>query len=210
MDGDYQHNPSDIPKIAAPVLNGKADVAVGSRQGGNYPGASRTRKTGVWLLNNLASLKTGENGLDYECGFRCLSREAARKIRIRETGYPACTELVSSAVGAGLRTASVPISVKFYGKPGNGSAQQGIGVGKYLLEEIAYHKPLFFFGLAGIALLVCSALLGAFVVETFYSQKVLPIGSALLTVFTGVGGLVMLLMGINLYTLNAVLKKRGD
>ena len=67
-----------------------------------------------------------------------------------------------------------------------------------------------FFGLAGAALLFCAALLGIYVVQTFYSTKILPIGSALLTVFCGVGGMVLMLMGINLYTLNAILKKKGN
>jgi len=31
FDGDGQHNPEDIPKIVEPILNGKADVAVGKR-----------------------------------------------------------------------------------------------------------------------------------------------------------------------------------
>ena len=57
-------------------------------------------------------------------------------------------------------------------------------------------------------MLVASALLGIFVVETFYSQGVLPVGSAFLTVFTGIVGLVLISIGINLYTLESVLERK--
>src|SRR5438094_8272924 len=33
LDGDHQHDPKDIPRLAEPVLSGKADVVVGARKG---------------------------------------------------------------------------------------------------------------------------------------------------------------------------------
>lgn len=210
MDGDYQHDPSDIPKISKPVLEGKADVAVGSRFSGKFVGQPAYRREGVALLNRMAAVGNGKTGVDFQCGFRAFSKKAAGRIRMAENGYAGAAEVLTSAIDAGLRIAPVPISVRYYGEAKQGALGQGAGLFAYFVESIAHQKPLLFFGLAGAALLLSSALLGIYVVDTFYSTKILPIGSALLTVFCGMGGLVMLLIGINLYTLNAILKKRGN
>jgi glycosyltransferase involved in cell wall biosynthesis len=64
MDGDYQHDPSEIPLIAKPVVDGRADVAVGSRFAGKFVGQPFYRKEGVALLNGLAKMETQKNDVD--------------------------------------------------------------------------------------------------------------------------------------------------
>jgi glycosyltransferase involved in cell wall biosynthesis len=51
VDGDGQHDPSELPALVAPVLAGEADIAVGSRFAGG-PGyrASRSRRLGIRIL----------------------------------------------------------------------------------------------------------------------------------------------------------------
>jgi glycosyltransferase involved in cell wall biosynthesis len=54
IDGDGQHNPSDIPKLVAPILEGKADYVIGSR----YLSESKTSSIPFTrrIANNIASL----------------------------------------------------------------------------------------------------------------------------------------------------------
>jgi GT2 family glycosyltransferase len=54
IDGDGQHNPSDIPKLIAPILQGKADYVIGSR----YLSESKTSSIPISrrIANNIASL----------------------------------------------------------------------------------------------------------------------------------------------------------
>ena len=208
IDGDYQHDPAEIPLVAKPVLEGKADVAVGSRFSGKFVGSPEYRKGGVALLNHLAGAGKGTGKLDFQCGFRAFSKKAAGSMKVSESGYAGGTEMLTSAIGAGLKVVQVPVHVRYYREEAGGALSQGAGLFAYLVEAMALKKPLVFFGATGAALLLCSALLGLFVVDTFYSSRVLPVGSALLTVFTGIGGLVMVLIGINLYTLESLLKRR--
>ncbi len=208
MDGDYQHDPAEIPLVAKPVLGGEADVAVGSRFSGKFVGSPAYRKGGILVLNSLAGAGNGSGKMDFQCGFRAFSKKAAGKIKISESGYAGGTQMLTSAIDAGLKVGQVPVHVRYYQKESGGALSQGASLLAYLVEAMALKKPLVFFGLTGALLLVCSALLGLFVVNTFYATRVLPIGSALLTVFTGIGGLVMVLIGINLYTLESLLKRR--
>lgn len=210
MDGDYQHDPSEIPLVAKPVISGKADVAVGSRFAGKFVGQPTYRKEGVAFLNGLARMENRKNSVDFQCGFRAFSRKAAGKMKVSENGYAGGTEMLSSAIRAGLKVVEVPVHVRYYREESGGALSQGAGLFAYLVQAIALRKPLFFFGLAGAGLILCSTLLGLWVVDTFYASGALPVGSALLTLFTGIGGLVMILIGINLYTLEAILKKREN
>ena len=204
MDADMQHDPSEIPRIAEPVLEGWADAAVGSRFLGKMKNASPGRLQGVQLVNALSSLHSGGN-IDYQCGFRAFSRKAAGKIQITQNGYEGGGEAVSSALRQHLRVAQVPVTVRYYpGREANPLAQ-GVGLLAYLVPAVAKRKPLLFFAGAGFAMMLASGLLGIFVVRTFYSKGVLPTGSAFLTVFCGIVGLVLISIGINLYTLEAVI-----
>src|SRR3970282_82213 len=46
LDGDGQHHPDDIPRLAAPVLAGEADMVVGSRFMGQRSATPRWREAG--------------------------------------------------------------------------------------------------------------------------------------------------------------------
>lgn len=206
LDADFQHDPLEIPRVASPVLSGKADVALGSRFLGRFVNPPAGRREGVQLLNGLAGLSAQNRQMDFQCGFRAFSKKAIGLMKISDEGYGAGSEAIVSALRAGLKVAEVPVSVSYY--------ERGVAVGRgagllgYLLHEMASRKPLLFFMGGGMALLLVCAALGLFVADTFYSKGVLATGSAFLTVFSGVAGLVLILIGINLYTLETVLKRR--
>ena len=214
LDADFQHDPDEILVVAAPVLQGRADVCLGSRFLGRTIGAPEYRTAGVRALNHLSKIhaeKTGaQNGsLDFQCGFRAFSKKVIGNVDVEENGYEACAEIIVSALRAGLKVAEVPVTIRYYGE-GNGKNPMvhGAGLLGYVVNAIAKKKPLVVFGLGGVLLLAISALLGIFVVRTFYGTGVLALGSALLTVFAGIAGFVLILIGINLYTLQALLERR--
>jgi glycosyltransferase involved in cell wall biosynthesis len=75
IDGDGQHDPADAPRLARPIIDGQADLVLGSRfhPGGTYR-MSALRRIGVlWfrtLLKALASLDLS----DPTSGLQALSR----------------------------------------------------------------------------------------------------------------------------------------
>ncbi|MEM4633584.1 MAG: glycosyltransferase family 2 protein [Candidatus Anstonellaceae archaeon] len=208
IDGDYQHNPLDIPSLAAPVLENKADVCIGSRFLGKFVNPPPARRIGVSALNFLAKLSAKGKSFDYQSGFRAFRKEVLGKISFQNNGYPACHEVIVSAVKAGLRVLEVPVSVRYYERE-ELPILRGAGIAGALVKHMAHNNPLLFFGGLGVALLAASAFFGLFVLERFYSAGVLPIGSAFLTLFAGVGGLIVLLIAINLYVLD-ILESRGE
>lgn len=209
LDGDFQHDPDEIPKVAAPVLSGNMDACLGSRFLGKVHGAPPGRTHGVRLINHLSGLRAGKGEMDFECGFRAFSKKAIANMEITENGYEACSEAIVSCLEKGLNVGQVPVTVKYFaGKEGSALAQ-GAGLASHILNAIARRKPLLFFAGSGTAMLAVSALLGIFVLKTYYSTHVLATGSSFLTVFSGIIGLVLLSIGINIYILETLLEQKG-
>jgi len=78
MDGDGQHLPDEAPQILAPVLDGRADIVIGSRYLSckNSYKTSFFRKTGQKFFGMTLSVITGYKITDPTSGFQCLSRKA--------------------------------------------------------------------------------------------------------------------------------------
>jgi len=76
VDGDGQHDPSQLGRLIAPVLAGEADIAVGSRFAMDAAGyrSSRTRRIGIRLLAAVVSRIVGQRVTDTTSGFQALNR----------------------------------------------------------------------------------------------------------------------------------------
>jgi glycosyltransferase involved in cell wall biosynthesis len=208
LDGDMQHDPDEILRVAGPVLSGECDVCLGSRFLGRLLEPPPYRKEAVQLVNRLSGLRAGSGKLDFECGFRAFSPRAVKKILLSSEGYAACSEAIVLALEAGLEVKQVPVSIRYFeGRDGNPLAQ-GAGLIGNIANAMMKKKPLLFFAGSGFAMLASSALLGIFVVRTYYSTQVLATGSAFLTVFSGITGFILLSIGINLYILETLLEQR--
>ena len=115
LDADGQHPPEEIPGLAAPVLAGAADVALGARtRTGAMPWGRRCTN---WLSAALASRIAGTGVPDAQSGFRVLSRRAAQAVRPREQGYDFETAFLLAALTQGLRVRFVPVSTVYDGRP---------------------------------------------------------------------------------------------
>jgi glycosyltransferase involved in cell wall biosynthesis len=85
-DGDGQHDPAELPKVLAPVLDGRADIVVGSRfGGGDGYRSSPVRRVGIRLLARIVSTIAHQRVTDTTSGFQALNRKA---IALFAADYP--------------------------------------------------------------------------------------------------------------------------
>lgn len=112
LDGDGQHDPADIPHLIAPLLAGRADVALGTRQliTSHMP---RHKVVSNRIANMIAWSFSGLWVADSQSGFRAYSRQAADLINTRADHYNYETETIREIREYRLRYAEVPISVKY-------------------------------------------------------------------------------------------------
>jgi len=76
-DGDGQHDPSELPKVLAPVLAGEADIVVGTRFGETDGFRSSVlRRIGIRVLALVVSAIARQRVTDTTSGFQALNRKA--------------------------------------------------------------------------------------------------------------------------------------
>ncbi|MGI6616864.1 MAG: glycosyltransferase family 2 protein [Saccharofermentanales bacterium] len=77
FDGDGQHNAACIEKIIAPIINGLADMVIGSRfkESESKFKSTAIRRIGIRILSRLLYKMTGRKIVDMTSGFRAVNRE---------------------------------------------------------------------------------------------------------------------------------------
>jgi glycosyltransferase involved in cell wall biosynthesis len=115
LDADGQHRPEDLPRLAAPVLEGTADLVLGARaREGGMPWGRRCTN---WLSAALASRIGGVPVPDAQSGFRALSRRVAEAIRPAERSYDFETAFLLAALAGGMIVRFVPVPTVYDGRP---------------------------------------------------------------------------------------------
>lgn len=77
VDGDGQHPASEIKKIIAPIVNGEADMVIGSRfLGKGEFKSSFSRRIGIKIISLFNSMLTGTKITDNTSGLRAYNKAA--------------------------------------------------------------------------------------------------------------------------------------
>lgn len=113
IDGDGQHDVADVEKVIAPILEGKAELIIGSRFL-DYEGfqTSGSRRLGIKILSGLIWICTGTHIKDVTSGFRAANK---RFINIYSEDYPLDypePEALVTAIIYGGKVCEVPVVMK--------------------------------------------------------------------------------------------------
>ena len=113
VDGDGQHDPSQLPLILEPVVSGHADLCVGSRfaSGSGYQ-SSFTRRLGIRLFAWVVSGVVRQKVTDTTSGFRAVNRKG---IALFAADYPHDypeVEATIMCVKHKLRLREVPVEMR--------------------------------------------------------------------------------------------------
>lgn len=112
LDGDGQHDPSDIPMIVRPILEGAADVVVGSRFNGENH-IPLYRRFGNSILSTITNWSAGTRIVDTQSGFRAYSPRVLESIPIRERGMGVDSYILVQAARGGFRIEEQKVSVNY-------------------------------------------------------------------------------------------------
>ena len=107
LDGDGQHPPEEIPRLLAPLAEGRADLVLGARRRDGVMPLSR-RFTN-WLSATLASRIAGQRLHDAQTGFRAFTRSVVERIQPAGDRYEYEANFLLDALRAGYRVASVEV-----------------------------------------------------------------------------------------------------
>jgi len=114
VDGDGQHDASQLGRLVAPVLAGEVDIAVGSRFASDTEGfrSSRARRVGIRLLARIVSGIVGQRVTDTTSGFQAVNKHG---IALFARDYPHEYPEVEATVMVfrhRLRLCEVPVTMR--------------------------------------------------------------------------------------------------
>ncbi len=205
-DADMQHDPAEIPSLIQPIIDGRADVVIGTRHT-NLSGMPLYRRAGKRILDYATAVASGEGAIkDSQNGFRAFSRRAIESLMPKVTGIGIESEMLVTAIHQGLRLVEVPVSVR-YDVDGStfNPAKHGMRVLGTLITLVSQKRPLFFFGLTGLALLTVAALFAISTIQIYYTTKLFVIGYAFLFLLFAIVGVLCIFTGIVLNALTQLM-----
>jgi glycosyltransferase involved in cell wall biosynthesis len=111
QDADLEYNPSEYPRLLAPLLEGKADVVYGSRfLGGPHRVLFFWHALGNRIITLLSNILTDLNLSDMETGYKVFRSEILKKIEIKSNRFGFEPEITAKIAKMGCRIYEIPIS----------------------------------------------------------------------------------------------------
>lgn len=111
LDADGQHLPAEMPNLVQPVLDGKADVAHGSRVLGHAEDNHFAREMGIVFFNRLVSFITRTHVTDCSNGYRAVRTSVLPTLVLKQEQFHT-SEFLIEAIKRGVPAVEVPVTVE--------------------------------------------------------------------------------------------------
>ncbi len=161
-DADNQYCADDIPKLIAPILEGKAEFVIGARPIRGSRDFSLVKRLLQHLGSWVTRLISKTDVRDAPSGFRAMSREAAMKLHVFNE-YTYTIETIIQAGQKGMAVVSVPIRTNEDLRPSRlvrslvGYMHRQVLT---MLRIFMTYKPFRFFAFPGVLLFGTGFLIG--------------------------------------------------
>jgi len=106
LDADLQHDPKYIPNLIEGLKS--FDIVIGNRLK-NLKGMPIQRKLSNKLTSFFLTIKTGQNILDSQCGYRAYSVKVLKEVATEYSGFEAESEILVKASKKGFKIGFVDI-----------------------------------------------------------------------------------------------------
>lgn len=113
FDADGQHQVDDIPALLAPLEEGRADFALGSRFLGRAPGIPLTRKLMLKLAIAFTRVLSGVNLTDAHNGLRAMTARGAGALHISMNRMEHASQIIDQIKESGLPFVEVPVTIRY-------------------------------------------------------------------------------------------------
>jgi glycosyltransferase involved in cell wall biosynthesis len=113
MDGDYSDYPEELPALVAPILEGSADMVIGSRLAGGLDKGVMTvpQQFGNWLAPTLIKWMFGYSFTDLG-PFRAIRWDSLLALEMKDRNFGWTVEMQVKAARKGLRCTEMPVQYR--------------------------------------------------------------------------------------------------
>lgn len=207
IDADGQFNAEDIPKLVAPIVEGRADFVTASRflSRKNRPKMPMIKFIGNKLMSLIVSWIVGSRFFDVSCGFRAYSRDAA--LRLNLFGHYTYTqESFIDLAYKGMSILEVPVSVR--GEREHGKSKVASNLFKYgyhtmkiIIMAFRDYKPLRLMSFFSFISILISISMGF-----FFLQYYIRTGSFRPHTWAAVGSGTMMLLSLFILAVGVIME----
>ena len=205
LDADGQHDPRYIPKLIEPLINGQADMVIGSRYSGLPPkGIPLYRRIGLKIVG-LFHKPVIREVKDTQSGYRAYSRRVVETLarELQTTGYGTETEQLFLARKRNWRIVEVPVTIT-YGteKPSKKHpVRHATEILANLLKLVTHEKPLLLLGLPGTVLTLIGFASATYVVWVFNQTRYFSVPATLIAIAFTFIGILLVIASLILYAI---------
>jgi glycosyltransferase involved in cell wall biosynthesis len=213
LDGDGQHDASEIPRVVKPIINCTADVVIGSRFIDQQGTAEMPiyRRFGAKVITKLVNGSSSAGVKDSQSGFRAYNRQAIERLCVSEAGMGASVQILLEASKQNLKITEVPSTCKY--ENGNFSTStenpitHGVGVIMSLVRLIVEERPLTVLGIPGVFFIFGGLGFGVWLLQLYSISRVIETNVALAAIAFTLVGFFMISSGITLYAISRLSTK---
>ncbi len=145
---DYQYDPRLLPEIVQPVIDGTADIVLGSRL---QTGSALEQGMPWWkyyanrFLTKCENICFGLNHSEYHTGYRAFHKSALESVNfaMNSDGFVFDQEIIAQAVACRLRIGEIAVPVRYFREASSASFIQSSVYGLrilWLLGKYMLHK----------------------------------------------------------------------
>jgi len=211
IDSDGQHDPDQIPQLIEPLLKDQADIVIGSRflNREDLKKVPSYRSIGIKAITRMTRVACYENITDAQSGFRAYNMRALSKLRLYEDGMAISTEILLKATESNLRIVEVPITIDYFEDSStHNPISHGLSIINHLLKHMSFKKPLVFYGIPGLILMVVSAIFMYNALDLFSNTRYVSTNMIILSLGFAIMGILLLATSAIIYTIISIFKGR--
>lgn len=178
-DGDDTYPAEDAPKMVELVLSGKADMVIGDRLSSTYFKENKRRfhNFGNVMVRKLVNSFFNSDIRDIMTGYRAFSAQFVKSFPVISKGFEIETEMTVYALDKNMKIQSIP--VMYRDRPAGSVSKlstvtDGIRVLKKIFKLYKDYRPLAFFGICALILLVVAVGLFVPVLVTYLETGLVP------------------------------------
>ena len=208
IDADGQHKVEDINKIIKPIVDGQADISIGSRFLAEDDNTPSYRKLGVKIITKVTNSSLSEKVTDAQSGFRAYNNKVLQSLTPSDSGMGISTEILIKSSNLGLKIAEVPTVIQYEGDTSTQNpVSHGTEVLMSTLKYISIERPLRFYGIPSLIFFVIGLTFTFSSIQYYAEIGRLNPNITLVAVGTLLIGVILIVTAILLYSLVSVVRE---
>jgi glycosyltransferase involved in cell wall biosynthesis len=208
IDADGQHKIEDVEKVVKPIVDGHADISIGSRflkEGDTVP---NYRKLGIKVITKVTNSSLSDKITDAQSGFRAYNKKVLQSLTPSDSGMGISTEILIKSSNLGLKIAEVPTEIQYEGDTSSQNpVSHGTGVLMSTLKYISIERPLIFYGIPSFIFFIIGLTFTFFAAQYYAEIGRLNTNLTLIAGGTLLIGVILIVTTILLYSLVSVVRE---